>query len=696
VARALVGKASADLTVELATGTYRLASTFKLSAADSGTPGHTIVYAAKQGATPILSGAIQVTGFSPVDAQHRVFVASVPPGTKGRQLYVDGRRATRARGPASPPGFVEQADGFSLGDPAIASWPDASQLEVVGTKQWKMFRCPVKQVTGAGLALSDACWAAAHAQPGYTFDSVAWIENALELLDEPGEFYLDEATSKLYYAPRPGEDVATIDVELPTLEELVHAEGTPGAPLHDVAFRGLSFAFGTWLGPSTPDGYASLQATMTTRAGALQKPLANVTMHATHGVRFSSCHFEHLGGAGLAFEVGAQGNSVDHSVFEDISADAVMIGDVNHVEDHHPADPSLIVRDNSVTDSYITRAGAEYWDAVGLFAGYTTHTVFAHNDLFDLPYTAISLGWGWGSVDPGGPGGFMTPSTSMSNEIRSNRIDDHMRALRDGGAIYVLGRQDGSVIDGNVVTNQAGPFGNLYLDNGTQGYSVTNNVVLVSPKADWPAPDPDRSYWLYVQVYNPVALNNSAQSNFTNDPTLLTPQPIDPSNSVSPPTVLGQDLSPAAAVLAAAGSPLRSPEIGIGKPATATSVFDAGHGAEQANNGSSFDGWSPSGSDMSPSWQVDLGQLYAIDAIEVVTRWALDQPTTRRSFRVVASADAMFTKPIVIGSVDAAGLPHRAIFSVDVRPSVKARYVRVEKTVPEYFFLGEVRIHGQP
>jgi hypothetical protein len=125
-------------------------------------------------------------------------------------------------------------------------------------------------------------------------------------------------------------------------------------------------------------------------------------------------------------------------------------------------------------------------------------------------------------------------------------------------------------------------------------------------------------------------------------------------------------------------------------------VYDPTHPAELGNNGNSLDGWSPSGTDTSPWWQVDLGESVAIDAVDVVSRWALDQPVTRRSYRVLASEDASFATSSVIGEVDATGLPHRAIFSSEVSPPVKARYVRVEKTAPEYFFLGEVRVHGKP
>jgi len=678
-----------DVVVLLADGTYRLTQTFTLTAANSGMNGHAIAYRAAPGASPVLSGATSVSGFAPVDGGV-IWAASVPAGTASRQLYVNGQRATRARGPDAPAGYTQTATGFTLGDPAVAGWPDRDGLEIVGLDQWKMFRCPVSDVSAAGVVVAEPCWGVSQAQAGYTFDSVQWLENALELLDEGGEFFLDEAGATLYYAPRAGEDLTTADVELPVLEALVTGTGDPAAPLHDVTFDGITFAYGTWLAPSTTDGYAPVQASFTTRGSpaTLQKPLANVTMHATHAVTFTSCTFQHMGGAALAFEVGAQGNQVEACTFEDISSSAVMVGDVTHPSDYAVSDPTLIVQDNSITGSYVTRAGAEYYDACGIFVGYTTHTTVANSELFDLPYTGISAGWGWG--------GTPQPSSSTGNDFHQNLISHHMRRLFDGGGIYLNGQQPGTTLAGNVVTNQAAATGDLYLDNGTQGVSATNNVVLIDPKADIALPDTERSYWVYVQVYPTIATNNSVTSSFTNDPTLLTPMPIDPSNTVSTPTSLAASLAPAASLIAAAGSPLRSPEIAGGKPSTASSTYDTGHPASAGNDGNAFDGWSPTSADAMPWWQVDLGGEFAIDAVEVVSRWAIDQPVTRRSYEVVASDDPTFATSSVLGQVDATGIAHRAIFASDVSPPVTARYVRVQKTASEYFFLGEVRVHGTP
>ena len=701
MARTVAANASRDIIVQLADGNYRLGHTFALDATNSGPGGgHSIIYRAASGASPVVNGAIQVQGFAPLNGSSLIWVASVPSGTQARQLWVNGRRATRARGPDSPAGYTKTATGFALGDPSIASWPDRAQIEVVGTWHWQMYRCPVTSVNAsAGLVLAQPCWANGLAAGG-GFPTVAWLENALELLTSPGQFYLDSAGGKLYYAPRPGENLSSADVELPVVEALVNAAGSPTAPLHDVAFERITFAYGTWLAPSTGDGYIAAQASITFRGSPVtqQKSLANVTMHATHGVRFSSCTFTHLGGAGLAFEVGAQSNLVDSCRFDDISSNAIFVGDVTHTVDHHPNDPTLVVRDNTVQNSYVTRAGAEYYDAVGIFLGFNTNATIKKNELFDLPYTGISVGWQGGSYDVGGGSGYTTPTTLTNNHFQNNIVSHYMRKLFDGGALYTSGAAPGSTMNGNVISNQGNPYSNIYLDNGTQNWTITNNVVLVDAKQDVAQPDPNRSYWLYVQAqFNPFAKNNSITANFTNDATQVTQSsPIDPSNTVDSPTILvGGNLSSVASIIAAAGTTLRSPEVAGGKPVTASSAYDPGHAATAANNGNSYGGWASAGGDSLPWWQVDLGTAVAIDCVEVVSRWAIDDPLARRNYEVRASADPSFATYTVIGSVDRVGIPHQAIYAATVAPAVAARYVRIAKTVAESFFIGQVRVHGK-
>ncbi|MCX6129442.1 MAG: hypothetical protein NTX25_10325 [Proteobacteria bacterium] len=356
-ARSAVVGAKRDLVIQLEDGDYRLKRTFTLNQSDSGPgDGHVIVYRAAKGASPILNGAMRVENFVQSSANANIWVAKVPVGVRSRQLWVNGQRAMRARSVSMPGGYTKNATGFTLGDPAIANWPDRTELEAVRTFEWEMHRCPVVSAdVSNGLVLAPTCWKTANYDWRF-FDAVEWLENALELLDSPGEFYLDSSAGKLYYMPRPGENLMTADVELPILEKLVEAIGTPQAPVHDISFEGITFSFATWMAPSSDAGYSPAQASIrsTDLKGGVEKPLANITMRASHRVSFKACNFKHLGGAGLAFEYGAQANLVDSSRFEDIAAAAVMIGNVVSGEDHHPSDPASLVKDNSIKRSYVS------------------------------------------------------------------------------------------------------------------------------------------------------------------------------------------------------------------------------------------------------------------------------------------------------------------------------------------------------
>ncbi|MFD8321212.1 hypothetical protein [Kitasatospora purpeofusca] len=253
--RSLAPRMASDIRVLLRGGTYRLDRTFELAPQDSGTGGHTVHWQAYPGEEPVLSGARKVTGWSLVDAGTGLHRAAVPSGTESRQLYVDGVRAERTRSEADPGGFTRTATGFTTSDGRYTSWRNPADVEVVGRNAWKHLRCPVARIGpreggGSEFVMAQPCWGDAGRPPyaslaypesgsGYrgfggtdkadeAAAGIAWIENAYENLSRPGQFYLDRSAGQLYYIPRPGEDLASADVELPVLEGLVQLAGTPG------------------------------------------------------------------------------------------------------------------------------------------------------------------------------------------------------------------------------------------------------------------------------------------------------------------------------------------------------------------------------------------------------------------------------------------------------------------------------------
>ena len=152
--------------------------------------------------------------------------------------------------------------------------------------------------------------------------------------------------------------------------------------------------------------------------------------------------------------------------FTDISGSAIQIGDVDNP---NTGDVRDIPQNNQILNNYIQNIAVEYKGGIGIWVGYTQSTMISHNEISNVPYTAVSLGWGWGDPDP---------TIAKDNKVQFNLIYNHVNFMRDGGGIYTLGAQPGSAITGNVIKDQVNINGAIYLDNHARYYEVNNNVLF--------------------------------------------------------------------------------------------------------------------------------------------------------------------------------------------------------------------------
>jgi hypothetical protein len=491
-------------------GTYRLAEPWVFGPEDSGTAARPVTYTAAAGEAVVISGGRLITGWQ-ADAQGR-WKAKCDLDLF-RQLYVGGKRAARPRGPAPRDlklfgnlGAPDARAGYTTAQVEMAGWKNVADIEFGYFNSWSHMICKVAAIergeaARATIVMQQPGFYLASRKEGVQAREPAYVENAFELLGEAGQWYHDRPARTIHYVPRPGEDMTRAEVEAPALECLLLVKGTLDTPVHDVTFRDLTFACAGWVRPSRM-GHADVQANfvlpqaperwlkrkdgLQTVHNEHQKSPANVVVDAALRIRFERCEFTRLGGAGLDLQHGAQANEVVGCHFHDISASAIQIGDVL-AEDHHPADPRLITKDNRVLNCSIHDIGVEYEDSVGVFAGYTEGTVIAHNEIWRLPYTGISVGWGWGEEDAGGgayeqPFRYLKPTTAKGNIIEANHIHHVMQRRHDGGGVYTLSIQPGTAIRGNHIhDNPHGP-GGIYLDEGSGEIEVTGNVVYAVPK----------------------------------------------------------------------------------------------------------------------------------------------------------------------------------------------------------------------
>jgi hypothetical protein len=688
---------TSDLNVYLRGGTYRLASTFSLGPADSGSNGHRVVYQAYTGETPVLTGAVALTGFTQVDPTQNIWRASAPAGHAGRQLYMNGLRAERSRSRGVLPGLAIVSTGITTSDGSYASFKNQGEIELVSDNDWRHMSCPlqgIENASGGGslLTVAPTCWQnndLAVANVGFPFNGsglptltsttyigppVLWVENAYELLTQPGQFYWDDVGSYVYYIPRSGEDLSTADAELPTLETLVSFAGTPGhlapvdetdgratysgswqtltgrgvgdlgdgvhqtgsagdsvtftfsgtgvqvlgetdadegpfrvyvdgtqdtrsawtetaadkhvqqvvcsvtglqvgphtlklvnggaggqttvidgfvvipeaiAPVHDIAFEGISFAYTTWRLPTTT-GYIDNQAGVlwdwSGGAPAPSRIPAAVQVHRGSRVSLTGGSVRHVGCTAIDLADGTQDSTVTGWTLEDISGGGISVGEA---DDYFQSETALMTSGDFVVDNAISFVGQDYHDAVGIWAGHARGLRIEHNDVGHTPYSGISLGWGWGWASScalqSAQGLSCRPGTiySGNNQILDNYVHDVMGVLNDGGPIYTNGGQgdgDGSatsVLSGNFVT--VGNHTNyvLYHDEGSSYWDTHDNVTSLAG-GDW------LGMWtptIHDITIGPV--NYSDTGSVTNKGTAIT---------YTPPTVVSGGAWPPAAV----------------------------------------------------------------------------------------------------------------------------------------------------
>lgn len=533
--------ATHDVMVELEGGVYRLKRTLTFTAKDGGQNGHRVMWTNAPGTHPVLSGAMRVTGWKLWDKKRDIYVADTPLRLDARQLWVNGELMRRGRMeiPREDASFSMQ--GITLKGAQFASLAklkEQSRLEVDATGFFTMRISPVEKVAGRTLVMQEPAWK--NNIWGYdTIDTPygpkyarLYLVNSVAFLNGPGEWYVDPAQGKLYLRPPAGVDVKTMDVELPRLTVLISVGNSLAAPVRDLTFHGIRFSYTTWLGPSTNVGYASQQSGSyiaslspyypvdplvscthgcpdfeSMRSRWSQMPAA-VQVSAAHRVMFNHDIFAHLGQYALGIGndsdatysgtgLGTSDVVVEGNVFTDDAGGAILAGGVRP-DAHHPVDARQVNEDLVIRSNRIYKVSEDYLDNSAILCTYFNQADILHNDISDAPYDAIDIGYGWGINDAGGNPNYRnrmhgyefpqnkvyeTPTTEQNMVVANNRIHDVKKLFHDGGAIYNLSANPGTLITENYIYDIHGRIA-LYLDEGSRGITVRKNVVN-DPKSEW-------------------------------------------------------------------------------------------------------------------------------------------------------------------------------------------------------------------
>lgn len=499
-----------DVNVYLRGGTYKLDKTLVLGLKDSPGDEHKITFQSYPQGEAIISSGKSISGWKPY--KDKVWVANLPQGLGCFRTLFDGTtRLPRARSEeiSMPKNeSIRRADSQNVlynkdriylrtlpyKDEFIKNWKNLSDVEVVfNPVPWNMNIIQLESVD----TINQVAYLAfeANAMPFTGHNGVAWVENVIDYLDEPGEWCVNTLEGKVYYWPESGKP--SDQIMAPQLMEFIRVEGDihydlpADIPVKNIHFKDLTFMHGdrsVWY--KNRKGWGIQHDWDTFDYGN-----AMLRFRGSEQCSVTGCHFTASGGSAMRFDLHAQNNIVEDNYID-------YVGHMGILFCGYGPGSKDVNRNNIIRNNIIHHCGEVIWHGHAIFLWQSGENLIANNYVHDVPRKAIGLCGvrcqilmkpdidfdeasktiRWNEIEASIDSSLLPQARyapylhSRNNIVERNRAERTLMKLSDGSSINVSGAGMGNIIRYNLVYDIPVADG-FRMDDWQDGTTIHYNII---------------------------------------------------------------------------------------------------------------------------------------------------------------------------------------------------------------------------
>ncbi len=477
--------------VFLRRGTYLLSRPLVFGPEDSRSEGQTLTFKSYPGERVTISGAAAIA-VKWVEYKGNVRKAAINGDYIFDQLFIGKKKLHMARYPNFDP-VVTHFGGYSadvLSAAKIKSWkrPEGAFIHAMHKHEWGDYHYRVTGKSSDTTLVLEGGYQN-NRQMGM-HDKYRFIENLLEELDAPGEWYYDAASHTLYaYAPE-----APV-VLTPQIRHLFEFRGSVEKPVRNIHIEGLELTH-------------TLRTFMETREPLLRSDWAiyrggAVLLEGTENCAIRKCHFNATGGNGVFFSNYNRGGEVSGCHFDETGASAVcFVGDpaavrspsfeYNQSVPYDRMDKKPGPKTNNypaqcrVYDNLMHGLGRVEKQIAGVEISMSMEITVSHNTIYNIPRAGINVSEGtWGGhviefndvfdtvLETGDHGSFNSWGRDRFWHPVRERMDSLAAAHPE---LILLDARKTIVIRNNRFRCDHG--WDIDLDDGSSNYHIYNNLCL--------------------------------------------------------------------------------------------------------------------------------------------------------------------------------------------------------------------------